>query len=120
MTIFKSIRGRLMASVFLLSAVAVGIGAFGWIIAGPIAERARITDEVDINLINFIRMQKNIILTTSDTQRDDFQSQQAHYSDLFDNALAEWDPIASAKGKQDIQDIRTAWNEYKEMNSEVI
>jgi methyl-accepting chemotaxis protein len=131
MTIFKSIRGRLMASVFLLSAVAVGIGAFGWmkatdlrdrmyLIAGPIAERARITDEVDINLINFIRMQKNIILTTSDTQRDDFQSQQAHYSDLFDNALAEWDPIASAKGKQDIQDIRTAWNEYKEMNSEVI
>jgi len=131
MTIFKSIRGRLMASVFLLSAVAVGIGAFGlvkatnlrdrmYLIAGPIAERARLTDEVDINLINFIRMQKNVILSKDAQQQKEFLRQQDNYSQMFDAALNEWELIASDRGKQDINDIRAAWNEYKDMNRGVI
>ena len=131
MGILSSIRGRLMASVFLLSAVAVFIGAFGlmkatnlrdrmYLIAGPIAERARLTDEVDLQLINYIRMQKNIILATSDTLRTKFQAQQDDFSAAFETALGNWDVIASDQGKQDIREIRTAFDEYKEMNRQVV
>jgi len=131
MTFLKSIRGRLMAAVVLLSIVAVSIGLLGlWkasdlrdrmnLIAGPIAERARLTDEVDINLINFIRMQKNVILSKSATQRADFEAQQNKYSQSFDSALDEWEKIASTLGKQDISAIRTAFSEYKEMNRDVV
>ena len=131
MAIFTSIKGRLMASVFLLSAVAIGIGALGllkatdlrdrmYLIAGPIAERARLTDEVDINLINYIRMQKNVILAKDAELRQKFLKQQEDYSHAFDEALNDWSQIASDQGKQDIADIRAAWSEYKEMNREVV
>ena len=131
MDFLKSIRGRLMASVLLLSAVAAGIGALGLIkaanlrdrmdeIAGPIAGRARLTDEVDINLINFIRMQKNVILSADSKQRENFKQQQRGYSAAFDKALDDWEPIASELGKQDIRDIRTAFDEYKQMNSQAL
>jgi methyl-accepting chemotaxis protein len=131
MGILSSIRGRLMASVFLLSAVAVFLGAFGlmkatnlrdrmYLIAGPIAERARLTDEVDLQLINYIRMQKNIILATNDEQRVKFQAQQSDFSAAFDAALNNWEKIASDKGQEDIQDIRAAFDEYKGMNRQVV
>jgi methyl-accepting chemotaxis protein len=131
MKILNSIRDRLMASVLLLSAVATGIGLFGLIkaadlrdrmdqIAGPIAGRARLTDEVDINLINYIRMQKNVILASGDKQRQDFERQQQGYSTAFDTALDDWEPIASTLGKQDIYDIRVAFDEYKKLNRQVV
>ncbi|WP_420236762.1 methyl-accepting chemotaxis protein [Telmatobacter bradus] len=131
MAILKSIRDRLMASVLLLSAVATGIGLFGLMkaadlrdrmdqIAGPIAGRARLTDEVDVNLINYIRMQKNVILASGDQQRQEFERQQQGYSTAFDTALDDWEPIASDLGKQDIHDIRIAFDEYKELNHHVL
>lgn len=120
-----------MASVLLLSAVAVGIGVFGlmkaadlrnrmYLIAGPIAERARLTDEVDINLINYIRMQKNVILSASAVQRSEFERQQQGYADAFDKALNDWQPIASEMGKQEIGAVRTAFDEYKLLNAQVL
>jgi methyl-accepting chemotaxis protein len=131
MKIFQSIRGRLMASVFLLSAVAVGIGVFGllkatdlrdrmYLIAGPIAGRARLTNEVDLNLINFIRMQKNVILSANPEQQQKFLGQQKDYEKAFDQSLAEWDAIASEKDVAEIRDLRVAWEEYKTMNRDVV
>jgi len=127
----KSIRGRLMASVLLLSTVAVGIGLLGlydaadlrnrmYQIAGPIAERARLTDEVDINLVNYIRMQKNILLATSPAQRHEFEAQQSKIPEAFEASLNQWQDVASDTGKEEISSIRTAFAEYQDLNREVL
>lgn len=131
MRIFSSMRGRLLASVFLLSVVAVFIGAFGLIkaanlrdrmelIAGPIAGRARLTDEVDLQLIHFIRMQKNVILATDAAQRAKFLAQQNDFSAAFDKAMEQWNAIAAERGKEDIRAIRAAFDEYRELNRQVV
>jgi methyl-accepting chemotaxis protein len=120
-----------MASVFLLSMVAVGIGVFGilkakdlrdrlYLVGGPIADRTRLTEEVDIHLLDFIRMQKNVILAETTEQREKFIQMQSAIPMAFDQALNDWEQIASDQGKADIQDIRTAFAEYKQMNSEVV
>lgn len=131
MSLLKTIRGRLMASVVLLSAVAIGIGLFGlskatnlknrmYEIAGPIAERARLTDELDIKLLDYIRMQKNIILAESDTDRATFEGQQNQILEGFNAVLRDWDAVATGEGKQDIAQIRSAFAEYVELNNQVV
>lgn len=131
MTFLHSIRGRLMASVLLLSAVAVGIGAFGlmkaaelrdrmYLISGPIAERARLTDEVDIHLLDFIRMQKNVILAKDAQQRAEFIAEQNKIPLQMESALSAWEAIASDDGKSDIRDIRRAFADYIELNRQVV
>ena len=131
MRVISTIRGRLLASVFLLATVATGIGLFGiakakdlrdrlYLVGGPIAERARLTDDVDIHLLDYIRMQKNVILAVTDEQRKGFIDQQSRIPGEFEGALDQWEPIASEMGKVDIGDIRTAWAEYKELNRQVV
>lgn len=131
MSFLHSIRGRLMATVTLLSLVAIGIGVFGiykasdlrdrmYYIAGPVAERARLTDEVDIHLIDFIRMQKNVLLASDAAQRQKFIADQEKIPAAMDAALSSWELVASPQGKIDIQDIRTAFEAYKQLNQQVV
>jgi len=131
MSHLKSIRARLLISVLLLSLVAIGIGLLAfwdasdlkdrmYLIAGPIAERARLTDEVDINLIDFIRMQKNVLLADSDEKREQFITQQNAIPGKFQAALDSWEAIASDSGKDDITQIRAAWTDYLSLNDQVV
>jgi methyl-accepting chemotaxis protein len=119
-----------MASSLLLSLVAGGIGLFGLMkvaelrdrmafIVTVLAERTRVTTESDIRLLDYVREQKNFILSTDEAGRNESEANQQDALAKLNTALTDWDPVATDAGRKDIAEIRANLATYVEMNSKI-
>jgi methyl-accepting chemotaxis protein len=131
MGMLKTIQGKLVGSVILLACVAGGIGLFELaklsesnqrtqLIVNVTAPRIMYTDVAEIAFTNYCRLQKNLLLAPDEANRQKFIDQQGAYLVQFNQALALWDPIASEKGKKELQSIREIMSRYVSVNDRMV
>lgn len=131
MSLLKTIQGQLLASVLLLSGVAVGIGIFEFskitelknrtdLVAGVIAERSKLTSDAEIQLLDYVRAQKNVLLSQDENARRNSETRQQEVLARFNSDVTEWEGIATDAGRQDLETVRSGMIDYQRLNQQIL
>ncbi len=77
--------------------------------------------EGNINLINYSRAERNLLLASTQEQRDNFKNAMDGYQQDLESQLAKAQPlIKTEEGKNLIRQFQNAWNDYKKVSDEIV
>lgn len=131
MGMLKTIQGKLVGTVLLLACVAGAIGLFELsklsdsnqrihTLVTQTAPRIMYTDDAEIALLNYLRYQKNVILSTNESERQALISDQKGYLNQLHKALDQWESVASEQGKKELARVRADMEKYERINDQII
>ena len=126
----KSVRTKLLTAVGVIAIAAVVIGGIGLLKLGDLnerlhylvdvdAERVKLATRIEQNLVAIHRAEKNLVLAETAEGMDEFAASIDSYEKtMFDN-LSELEKIASATGREQIAEFRSAYDQYHAIAVEV-
>ena len=129
--LLKTIRVKLMFAMGALAMVAAGLAAFGlyevnaWdsridFITGIVSHRMIYVSHADDAFQKYYRFQKNHLLETDSGAKRKWQDEQAKVEAAMNEALSEWEKIASEAGKEKLAIVRSSFADFKRSNERIL
>ncbi|GFO70181.1 hypothetical protein GMLC_37600 [Geomonas limicola] len=127
-----TISKKLLASFMILAALTALVGFIGIKNMGKINDLAdqmyqrellglSYIKEANIDLIYLDRATKNLMLSSSKTDRDLYQKRIGEYEKLYQDNLAKSRPLfTSERGKQNLAKLDKAWQEYLDVHKRMV
>jgi methyl-accepting chemotaxis protein len=123
---------RLLAAFVIVGAITAAVGYMSVERLGKVAQAAKqsydlgtigvaYVKQANIDLVEVDRAAKNIMLSNTQEEREEYQAQLQAFQGLVDDDLAKAKPlIQSEKGKALLAQVETSWKESKEATNQVV